>query len=37
MNTRDTLKVNSLNHLEIVGFDTVDLVKKFVTPLYCLD
>ena len=37
MNTRDTLKVNSLNHLEIGGCDTVELVKKFGTPLYCLD
>ena len=37
MNERNTLKVNSLNHLEIGGVDTVDLATKYGTPLYVFD
>lgn len=37
MNTRDTLRVNDAGHLEIGGIDTVDLVKKYGTPLYVMD
>ncbi|MBO5714137.1 MAG: diaminopimelate decarboxylase [Clostridia bacterium] len=37
MNTRETLKVNNLNHLEIAGVDAVDLAKKYSTPLYVFD
>ncbi|MDR1905644.1 MAG: diaminopimelate decarboxylase [Clostridiales bacterium] len=37
MNLRDTLKINEEGHLEIGGADTVDLCKKFGTPLYALD
>lgn len=37
MNTRETLKINSKGHLEIGGADTVDLAKKFGTPLYVMD
>ncbi len=32
-----TSKVNENGHLEIGGVDTVDLAKKFSTPLYVLD
>jgi len=32
-----TAKINELNHLEIGGCDTVDLVKDFGTPLYLMD
>lgn len=34
---RKTLRKNSLGHLEIGGCDTVDLAKKFGTPLYVMD
>lgn len=37
MNTRESLKINGRGHLEIGGCDTVDLAKKFGTPLYVLD
>ncbi len=37
MNERETLKINSLGHLEIGGADAVDLAKKFGTPLYVFD
>jgi len=32
-----TTKINSQGHLEVGGCDTVDLAKKFGTPLYILD
>ncbi|HHW02699.1 MAG TPA: diaminopimelate decarboxylase [Thermoanaerobacterales bacterium] len=32
-----TARINKLNHLEIGGCDTVDLVKEFGTPLYLMD
>ncbi|HHY41273.1 MAG TPA: diaminopimelate decarboxylase [Thermoanaerobacterales bacterium] len=32
-----TCRVNKLNHLEIGGCDTVELVKEFGTPLYVMD
>lgn len=34
---RANLKINSQNHLEISGCDTVELSKKFGTPLYVID
>ena len=37
MNQRETLKINSANHLEIGGVDCVDLVKTYGTPLYVMD
>ena len=37
MNFRDTLKINNLDHLEIGGVDTIDLAKKYGTPLYVVD
>ena len=37
MNQRETLKVNSIGHLEIGGIDTLDLAKKYGTPLYVMD
>lgn len=37
MNYKDTLKINEKGHLEIGGCDTVDLVKKYSTPLYVMD
>lgn len=37
MNYRDTLFVDELGHLNIGGADTVDLVRRFGTPLYVLD
>ena len=37
MNERETLKINSLGHLEIGGADAVDLAKEFGTPLYVFD
>ena len=37
MNERTTLKVNGKNHLEIGGVDSVELVKKYGTPLYVMD
>ena len=37
MNTRETLKINKLNHLEIADVDSVELAKKYQTPLYVLD
>ena len=37
MNTRRTLKVNEKGHLEIGGYDSLDLIKKFPTPLYVFD
>lgn len=32
-----TQKINSMNHLEIGGCDTVDLAAEFGTPLYVMD
>lgn len=32
-----TSRINQQNHLEIGGVDTVELVKRFKTPLYVLD
>ncbi len=37
MNTRETLKINSLGHLELGGADCVELAKEFGTPLYLFD
>lgn len=37
MNYRDTMNVNEKGHLQIGGVDTVDLVKKYGTPLYVMD
>lgn len=37
MYKRANLKINLQNHLEISGCDTVELSKKFGTPLYVLD
>ena len=37
MNERNTLKINSLGHLEIGGADVTDLAKNFGTPLYVMD
>lgn len=37
MNTRQTLKANAAGHLEIGGCDTLELAKKFGTPLYVYD
>lgn len=37
MNERDTLRINEAGHLEIGGADTVELAKKFGTPLYVMD
>lgn len=37
MNERNTLKANSLGHLEIGGCDCLELAKKFSTPLYVFD
>ena len=37
MNTRETLKINQLNHLEIAGIDVTELAKKYSTPLYVVD
>ncbi len=37
MNSRNTLKINKDEHLEIGGCDTVSLAKSFGTPLYVLD
>ncbi len=37
MNQRETLKVNQHGHLEIGGADTVQLAKKYGTPLYIMD
>ena len=37
MNTRDTLKINNVGHIEIGGCDTVELANKFGTPLYVID
>ncbi len=33
----DNLQINSLNHLEIGGCDTVELAKEYGTPLYVMD
>lgn len=33
----ENLSVNEKNHLEIAGVDTVDLAKKYGTPLYVMD
>lgn len=35
--TRDTLKINGKDHLEIGGADCVDIAKQFGTPLYVFD
>ncbi len=37
MNSRKTLKINDIGHLEIGGVDCVDLVKQYGTPLYVMD
>ena len=37
MNYRDTLFVDESGHLNIGGADTVDLARRFGTPLYVLD
>ena len=37
MNTRETLKINELGHLEIGGADAVTLAESFGTPLYVYD
>ncbi len=37
MNERTTLKINENGHLEIGGMDTVDIAKKFGTPVYVFD
>ncbi len=37
MNTRETLKINSLGHLELGGADCVELAKQFGTPVYLFD
>ncbi len=37
MNQRETLKINSLGHLEIGGADCVTLAEQFGTPLYLFD
>ncbi len=37
MNTRETLKINRLGHLELGGADCVELAKEFGTPLYLFD
>ncbi len=37
MNERKTLTVNKSGHLEIGGCDTLELAKKFGTPLYVFD
>lgn len=37
MNTRDTLKINNLGHLEIGGIDVSELKEKYGTPLYVMD
>ena len=37
MNARDTLKINEKGHLEIGGADSVELARKFGTPLYVFD
>lgn len=34
---RDTIEINEKNHLEIAGVDTVDLAKKYGTPLVIYD
>ena len=37
MNERRSLKINQSGHLEIGGADSVDLAKRFGTPLYVFD
>lgn len=37
MRLHGTARVNELNHLEIGGCDTVELVKRYGTPLYVMD
>ncbi len=37
MNTRETLKINALGHLELGGADCVELAKEFGTPVYLFD
>jgi len=37
MRFNGTMRVNSKNHLEIGGVDTVDLAREYGTPLYVLD
>lgn len=37
MNERNTLKINEKGHLEIGGCDSIDLAKRFGTPLYVFD
>lgn len=36
-NLPDTAKINKQRHLEIGGYDTIELAKEFGTPLYVLD
>lgn len=36
-NLKDNMKINEKNHLEIAGLDTVDLAKKYKTPLMIYD
>ncbi len=37
MRLHGTARINQFNHLEIGGCDTVELVKKYGTPLYLID
>lgn len=37
MNKRETLKLNNKGHLEIGGMDTIDIAKRFGTPVYVFD
>lgn len=37
MKLHGTARVNGLNHLEIGGCDTVDIAKRYGTPLYVMD
>lgn len=37
MRFNGTMRINTKNHLEIGGVDTVDLVREFGTPLYVVD
>ena len=37
MKERDTLRINECGHLEIGGCDTVELARKYGTPLYVMD
>ena len=37
MKLHGTMKINNRGHLTIGGCDTVDLAKRFGTPLYVMD